>query len=108
MSFLGFLLILLFIFIGIPLIKVGWKIYRLQREAKKAFSQFNQQQQEHTQEYESQQRKQQKRQRRKSMGEYIEFEEVDNNTTPQQSSTQSQSRIKDEPLITDAEWEEIK
>ena len=46
------------------------------------------------------------------MGEYIEFEEVDDQqsaqTSTQQSSQSKKSRIKDEPLITDAEWEEIK
>ena len=112
MSFLGFLLILFLIFIGIPLFKVCWKIYRMQKEAKKAFSQFNQQQQNRAEEFESQQRRQQQRQRRRSMGEYVDFEEISDNqqssAETQQSSSKKSSHIKDEPLITDAEWEEIK
>lgn len=111
MSFLGFLLILFLIFVGIPLFKVGWKIYRMQKDAKKVFSQFNQQQQSRAEEFESQQRRQQQRQRRKSMGEYVEFEDI-NFAQQEPSNTQKtsskKSYIKDEPLISDAEWEEIK
>lgn len=113
MASLGTLFILLIIFFLLfPVIKLGWKIYTAQKTAKKAFSEFHKQQQQRAEEYESQQRRQQQRQRRKSMGEYVDFEEVNDSTqssaNPHQGSTKKTSRIKDEPLITDAEWEEIK
>lgn len=100
-----FLLLILF-FLLLPVFKVGLKIYGFQKQAKKAFSQFNQQQQRQTEEYETRQKRQQQRQRRKSMGEYVEFEEIDS-SQPSVTTTQKKSCVKDEPLITDAEWEEI-
>jgi hypothetical protein len=84
----------------------------MQKEAKKAFSQFNQNQQKQADEYERQQRRSQQRQRRKTMGEYVDFEEVSPSDQPanetHQNSSKKSSRIKDEPLISDAEWDEIK
>ena len=89
-----FFILLILFFLIFPVIKLGWKIYMAQKTAKKAFSEFH---------------KQQQRQRRKTMGEYVDFEEVtDAHQASQQNSKSSKkSRIKDEPLITDAEWEEI-
>ena len=113
MASLGTLFILLIIFFLLfPVIKLGWKIYTAQKTAKKAFSEFHKQQQQRAEEYESQQRRQQQHQRRKSMGEYIDFEDISDlqqaSSTKSHQSSSKKSRIKDEPLITDAEWEEIK
>lgn len=113
MASLGTLFILLIIFFLVfPVIKLGWKIYMAQKTAKKAFSELHKQQQQRAEEFESQQRRQQHRQRRKSMGEYVDFEEVNDSTqsatNSHQRASKKTSRIKDDPLITDAEWEEIK
>lgn len=111
-SFGTFFIFLIIFFLLFPVIKLGWKIYVAQKTAKKAFSEFNKQQQQQAQEYESRQRRQKKRQRRKTMGEYVDFEEVNGSTqssaNTHQGSSKKSSRVKDEPLITDAEWEEIK
>lgn len=110
---MGKILILLFIFfIIIPLFRIGIAIYKAQRKAKKAFSQFHEEQQRQAQEFQSQQKKEQQRQRRQRMGEYVDFEEVNNDienkSTSQQSNPHKKSQYKNEPLITDAEWEDIK
>ena len=105
------LLILIIFFLVLPLFKVGLKIYGFQKKAKDAFSQYNRQQQKQAEEYESQQRRQQRRQRRKSMGEYVDFEEITGSThsaAPRQASSKKPSSHHNEPLISDAEWEEIK
>ena len=105
-----FFILLILFFLIFPVIKLGWKIYMAQKTAKKAFSEFHKQQQRQAEEFESQQLRQQQRQRRKSMGESVDFEEVtDAHPASQQNSKSSKkSRIKDEPLISDAEWEDIK
>ena len=110
---MGKILILLFIFfIIIPLFRIGIALYKAQRKATKAFSQFHEEQQRQAQEFQSQQKKEKQRQRRQQMGEYVDFEEVsdvnNNKPTSQQSSTHKKARYKNEPLISDAEWEDIK
>lgn len=104
------LLILIIFFLILPLLKVGLRIYGFQKKAKDAFSQFNQQQQKQAEEYESRQRRQQRQQRRKSMGEYVDFEEITDTSgsaSPRQSASKK-SPHPSEPLISDAEWEDIK
>lgn len=92
-----FLLALLFLLLW-PVIKIGYKIYRAQRQMRKAFEQASQQQQK------------QEAEREKifdrNVGEYVDFEEIENtdgNSEPHYNPT-----VKIEPQIEDAEWEDIK
>lgn len=91
------LLALLFLLLW-PVIKIGYKIYRAQRQMRKAFEQASQQQQK------------QEADREKifdrNVGEYVDFEEIENtdgNSEPHYNPT-----VKIEPQIEDAEWEDIK
>lgn len=95
-----FLLALLFLLLW-PVIKIGYKIYRAQRQMRKAFEQASQQQQ--------QQQKQEADREKifdRNVGEYVDFEEIENtdgNSEPHYNPT-----VKIEPQIEDAEWEDIK
>lgn len=93
-----FIILVLVFFLLWPVIKIGYKIHRAQRQMRNAFEQAARQQQ------------QQEAEREKifdrNVGEYVDFEEIentDNNTKPQYNPT-----VKIEPQIEDAEWEDIK
>lgn len=94
-----FLILVLVFFLLWPVIKIGHKIHRAQRQMRSAFEQAARQQQQ-----------QQEAEREKifdrNVGEYVDFEEIentDNDTKPQYNPT-----VKIEPQIEDAEWEDIK
>lgn len=92
------LLVLLFLVLW-PVIKIGYHIYRAQRQMRKAYEQASRQQQQ-----------QQEAEREKifdrNVGEYVDFEEIEN--TDSNSEPHYKPTVKIEPQIEDAEWEDIK
>ena len=106
---------LILVFIVWPVIKIAWRIYRMQSQAKRMFSQMN-----------SQPRTEQPNQRKagwsnpisgkrkkigKDVGEYVSFESITVSTTETASSTEPTSErtdIRQEGQVSDAEWEEIR
>ena len=96
------LIILALLFLVLwPVIKIGYQIYRVQRQMRKAFEQASRQQQ---------QQQQQEAEREKifdrNVGEYVDFEEIEN--TDSNSEPHYNPTVKIEPQIEDAEWEDIK
>ena len=75
MWFLGLLLILFLLFVVVPLLRIGWAVYRLRRRAAEMFdSQFRQQQEY----YGSRQQRRPERKKKidPGVGEYVPFEKL--------------------------------
>ena len=94
------ILLLIFIFIILPIIRVMIAIYSAHRKARKAFQQFSQQA--------SQQYSQARSNRYEDVGEYAEFEEISTSASDQQETIKDFKRSNSrESQVVDAEWEEI-
>lgn len=98
------ILLLIFIFIIMPIIRVMIAIYSAHRKARKAFQQFSQQQSQQA----SQQYSQARSNRYEDVGEYAEFEEISTSASDQQETIKDFQRSNSrESQVVDAEWEEI-
>lgn len=95
-----FLLLILVFFLLWPVIKIGYKIHRAQRQMRSAFEQAARQQQQQQQEAEREKIFD------RNVGEYVDFEEIDD--TDNDTKSQYNPTVKIEPQIEDAEWEDIK
>jgi FtsZ-interacting cell division protein ZipA len=111
-----FLLILLIIFILWPIVKLVWRFNQARSQAQKMYDQFYRQQQSQTDDYQQSGESETRRKRfDSSMGEYVDYEEIQDDSSSSQQSTQPSqpsdetprhSRF-DEPQVSDAEWEDI-
>lgn len=118
MSFFGFIIFLIVVFIVIPFLRMLWAGYKLRNKMKKAFREFQEQMQQQQQQAQQNARTkgwstnnpQQKKKFDRNQGEYVEWEEVavtETTSTPE-SDTKTNTRISKEQQISDAEWEEIR
>lgn len=111
----SFIIALIIIFIVWPMIKVGWRIYRMQSQARQIFSQMNNARNAAA---EPSQRKagwsKPAAGKRKKIdadtGEYVSFENI--RVTSEESrgsgtATESHTEFRAESQISDAEWEDI-
>lgn len=116
---LQLLILLLVIFVLWPIARAVWMVYKLRRQARKAFEQFGQQQEAYRRRQEAEHRPagwqpapQRKKIIGKDQGEYVEWEEVtvtvETTTTENSSERDVKNRTAAEPQISDAEWEDIK
>lgn len=116
----AFLLILFILFVVVPLLRGAWTIYKLRRQARRAFEAMHRENESERRRRESENRPagwQQAEGRRKIIskneGEYVEWEEVEvTEETTTASSDQAQSRRRTrtvgEQRIVDVEWEDVK
>ncbi len=95
------IILALILFLFWPVIKLGFRIYRAQSQMRKTFRQATSQQRR-----EQQQQAEREKIFDRNVGEYVDFEEIDNNS--HDSSQQYNPPAKVEPQIEDAEWEDIK
>ncbi len=109
---MGTLLLLLFIiFIVIPLVKVGWRVWLLRNSFKQARRNM---QDAFNNAYSQQQAgRPQPSSRKKKVfnqadGEYVEFEEIKTSNSEPKPHREPKTRINPEPQVEDAEWEDIK
>jgi len=107
-----FILLLFIFFIVIPLAKVLWKAYLLHRQWNKATQgmrdAFNQTRQQASQSKSSYRRRDKKKKIDPNVGEYVAFEEIACNTTAQTAEPQDDAKLRSEPQVEDAVWEDIK
>lgn len=119
MSFFGFIIFLVVVFIVIPFLRMLWAGYKLRNKMKKAFREFQEQMQQ--QQQQAQQNAQnkgwdtkntnQKKKFDRNQGEYVEWEDVKitESTADNSANThKKEERIEKEQQISDAEWEEIR
>ena len=119
MSFFGFIIFLIVVFIVIPFLRMLWAGYKLRNKMKKAFREFQEQMQH--QQQQAQQNAQnkgwdtkntnQKKKFDRNQGEYVEWEDVKitESTADNSANTHKKEvRIEKEQQISDAEWEEIR
>lgn len=103
MWFLGLLLILFLLFVVVPLLRIGWAVYRLRRRAAEMFdSQFRQQEY-----YGSRQQRRPERKKKidPGVGEYVPFEEL---PSEPDSGRNHDVKFTPESQIEDVGWEDIK
>lgn len=112
-----FVLILIFIFIIWPIIRVGWTIHRMRSQARKAYEEMyaratggNPEAQPSRKAGWSRPAKAKAKKIDSSVGDYVTFEEIKAETTQSDfSSRGTDSRtVVTEQQITDVEWEEVK
>lgn len=105
MWFLGLLLILFIIFIVVPLLRIGWAVYRLRRRAAEMFDG----QYRRPQEYYGGSRQQRRPERKKKIdpgvGEYVPFEDLPSSPS---GNDGHEVDFKPENQIEDVAWEDIK
>ena len=92
-----------------PIVRVGFTVHRMRRQAREAFEAFN----NAAQGYPGQQQQQPqhnhgKKKIDKNVGEYIEFEEISSSQTVSDNTGNTSTRTVTEAQVTDAEWEDIK
>lgn len=109
-----FLLILILLFFVWPLLKVVFAIFRAQNNVRRVYKEaFDQQKQNSRKAGRSQTHERQRKGKifDRTMGEYVEFEEIEcaTTTTPDESGkTAEQQSAKVAQRIVDADWEDIK
>ncbi len=109
-----FILIIIFVFVIWPIIRVAWAVHKLRSNARKAYEQMYQQASQ--QQGGKQQRKggwsvpnaDSDKKIKREDGEYVSFEEI-SSPEPQKpvQSTSYKSSVKTEQQIEDADWEEL-
>lgn len=120
MSFFGFIIFLIVVFIVIPFLRMLWAGFKLRNKMKKAFREFQEQMQQQQQQAQERQNTppgsqgnapQQKKKFDRNQGEYVEWEEIKTTASTADNSAnthEKEVRIEKEPQISDAEWEEIR
>lgn len=113
MSFLGFIGILLLLLIVLPIIRIVLAVFSATRRVKREYNQANSQSQYRAGGASAQSAQTKRKQYAKSMGEYVEFEEVSpSEDTATESATTSEPRRErtakgGESQVSDAVYEEI-
>lgn len=98
--------ILLFLFIVWPLLRFGYTVHRMRKQAQKIFEQGNNARQRQD---EADRDNRRDKMFDRNDGEYVEYEEIHTETTDaaSESGSGSQSHITIEEQIVDAKWEDI-
>lgn len=106
--FWDLLIIFFIVFIVWPLIKFFWAIRKAQKQAHRAFEQAtgtkwgqHKSKNHNTTSYKE-------KIFDSNVGEYVEFEEVEHDNTPDNEEKSTSKKFKIEQQVTDAEWEDIK
>ncbi len=111
-----FFLALLILFVVYPLCRAAWAVYKLRRQARRAFEDMNRKRTAEHRRREAENRPagwQQASRRKifsKNEGEYVEWEEVDITVDAGADTARSSRRSRDveEKRIVDVEWEDVK
>lgn len=110
-AFLLFLLFLFIFFIVIPLFRVGRTVRNVRRQYREAFDSARNDSRREAERHPggwSAPRRRKAKVVARDEGEYVEWEEVTSRTSDASASSASDTTVRVEERITDAEWEDIK